>query len=173
MRIDELFNDPYVWQWKDMRGPVHKMFSAKTAAISLGDVVTAMNPERPSKLSASSGRMAASFDVGKDTIWVTFERGQPGNWFVAFDSQDNKLEKGKDYKLTGAGHPGRILATVIEIVKDFLTHYEPEVLHFTANDPKRASIYRAIVKKIDHYNKYKGHENSHSDEKRGHFNLSR
>jgi len=172
MRIDELFNDPYHWEWSDMRGPVAKMFSVKTAAVTLGDVDVARNPDRPSKLSASSGSMAATFDVGEDTIWVTFERGKQGHWFVAFDSQTNKLDKGKDYKLTGAGHPGRILATVIEIVKDFMVHYEPEVLHFTANDIKRASIYKAIVNKVGNYNKYKSHSEKHGNNGE-HFSLSR
>jgi len=53
-----------------------------------------------------------------------------------------------------------------------MVHYEPKVLRFTANDRKRASIYRAIVNKIKTYNKYK----AYSDKQGGngeHFSLSR
>ena len=172
MRIDEIFDNPYEWHWEDMRGMTHKMFAMKTAAIGLGDVVTAMKPVRPSRFSASSGRMAATFKVDEDTIWVMFERGRPGHWFVTFDSQENRLGKDKTYSNTGGGHAGKILATVIDIVKDFMVHYEPEVLHFTARDRKRASVYKAIVNKIGSYNKYKADIEKHGAEGEQ-FSLSR
>ena len=157
MRIDEIFDNPYNWRWADIRGTAAKMFSAKVAAISLGDIVTALYPDRPSKMSAMAGNLAAKFEVEDDTIWVMFEKGKKGHWFVAFDSEASRMNNKKQYSNTNAGHPGKVLATVIEIIKDFMVHYQPEVMHFTAHDNKRASIYKAIVNKIGTYNKFKPH----------------
>jgi len=150
MRIDEIFNDTYDWEWNDDRHNIRKMMSSKGQRLGTVDI----GRYRPGKWDQWSGQLAATFEVEDDTIWVMFNRGKPGNWFVMFDSQENKMDNGKKYELTGAGHPGRIIATVIEIVKDFLNHYQPEVLHFTANDMKRGRIYKAIVNKIEKYNDY-------------------
>ena len=157
MKINEVFDKPYEWHWEDLRGRPHKMLSVKTAAVTGGDIETAINPDRPSKFSASSGQLAATFDVDDDIIWVTFNRGRTGHWFVSFDSQTNRMKHDKDYVNTNSGHAGKVLATVIEIVKDFINHYNPTAIHFTANDNKRASIYKAIVNRIGKYNKFKPH----------------
>ena len=155
-----------------MRGPVHKMFSLKSAAIGLGSVEMARNPDRPDQVSQISGKMAASIEVPGDTIWVMFEGDKEGIWYVTFDSQTNKLEKRKTFQSTGAGHAGRILATVTDIIKDFVVHYNPTELRFTAKDQKRASIYKAIVKKVGNYNKYKTRTSKHGD-KGEYFSLQR
>ena len=164
MRIDEIFDNPYEWSWTDRRGPMHKMMAVKGAAIGLGSVSTAISPERPSKISAMSKLMSATFDVEDDTIWVHFEGNKDGLWTVVFDSEINKLEKDNEFGKTDAGHPGKILATVIDIVKDFMVHYEPQELQFIAKDQKRASIYRAIVHKIKSYNKYKAQITKHGNQ---------
>ena len=157
MKINEVFDKPYDWHWEDMRSVPHKMLSVKTAALTDGDVTNAVYPDRPSKFSASSGQLAATFDLDDDTIWVAFNRGRAGHWFVTFDSEINKMKHDKDYENTNSGHAGKVLATVIEIVKDFINHYNPKEIHFTATDNKRASIYKAIVNRIGKYNKFKPH----------------
>jgi len=156
MRIDEIFDNPYPWKWIDNRKMLEKMLSVKVAASTLGSISLAKHPDRPSKVSSMLGPVGATFKVEDDAIWVLFEHDGPKSWTVNFDSANNRMSDHKEFQNTEAGHPGRVLATVIDIIEDFLVSYEPQVLHFKAMDNKRASIYKTILNRIKQYNRFKG-----------------
>lgn len=67
--------------------------------------------------------------------------------------------------ITNTGKAFPVFATVIAIIKDYVRKYDPKVIEFTAKEPSRVKLYRALVQKItaqfgSHYNS--GEENAGS-----------
>lgn len=163
MYLVELFDNPYEWKWDDDRGLLTKMLSSKL--MKRKPIVIDDEDYKPSKLRAKFKSLAATFQVEdkdgtEDTIWVMFHNNAGNQWEVTFDSQRNKIDKDKRYELTNTGHPSKVVATVIDIIKSFVANYTPAVLSFSATDKKRKAIYRTIAGK---FKSYKGYKSNISD----------
>jgi hypothetical protein len=70
------------------------------------------------------------------------------SWGVAFDVDSGT---DNDYKLTGTGNAAQVLTTVLDIMKAFVSEYQPEKLRFSAalDEPSRVSLYRRMVVKLN------------------------
>ena len=58
---------------------------------------------------------------------------------------------GNHYKvdLTGEGDAFRIMATVVSAIQSFIDEKKPNCLFFTAKEPSRRKLYKAIIKKFN------------------------
>ena len=84
-----------------------------------------------------------------------------GGWGIAFDQVGNE----DDYKMTGTGNAALVLATVMDIMKQFVHEVKPTSLRFSADskEPSRVSLYRRMIGKLVP-NEYTVSEHQHDED---------
>lgn len=72
---------------------------------------------------------------------------QDNTWGVGFDITSND---DNDYKITNTGNATIVFATVIDIIKSFISQHNPDSLQFVADimEPSRVKLYRRMVQKL-------------------------
>jgi len=94
----------------------------------------------------------AVFQVGETDMSypVTYEfhadRSNSGNWEVDFS--DVSDDDTGDISITGAGNAGRVFATVLDILKNFITEEEPVKVRFSSDELSRSKLYRKMVERF-------------------------
>jgi hypothetical protein len=70
------------------------------------------------------------------------------SWAVNFSILD--VSRSKEYKLSGTGSAFRIFATVMSILKEFITIKQPDRFHFAANkkENSRVKLYQRFAKNM-------------------------
>ena len=93
-----------------------------------------------------------NFDVPDGRLYtIEYDKlsNEPPVWEVAFrDTSDKSLNQ---YKLSGKGSELAILNTSFANVSDFVKAHPNEVVFFTADTPKRASVYNRFSKRVFPY----------------------
>ena len=115
--ITELFDKPLKWNEFNTAGKQRK---AEFRIGDIGYIITVQPWE----------------DKDGKTLWVEFSIGDKGG--VQKSNQSSK------FKITGTGNAGQIIATVIDYVKHIMKKEKPTKLAFTASEPSRKKLYKAI-----------------------------
>ena len=90
----------------------------------------------------------AEFSTENEDYFVTFEKefinSSANDYIVRFDSREGGEEA---YSKTGKFEANVVLATVIEIIKDFVQTKDPDSIVFSAENDEinRGSVYRKII----------------------------
>ena len=124
----------------------YDMFKSKGPRRIMAMTNETLDSSYPYKGNATSGRYKFETEngvfyivdfQGEDLVEVAFSAILPGG-----------LTK---TTLTGTGNSTKVLGTVVNIVKDFLEHEEPERLYFTGNstEPSRIKLYYALMSQVD------------------------
>lgn len=87
----------------------------------------------------------ADFDVGK-------------SWDIGFEASSLRRNS---FGITGTGSAFRIFATVLEIMKEFISSKNPKMFHFSAEESSRVKLYDKFAKQIKklanyHFTKFQG-----------------
>ncbi len=61
---------------------------------------------------------------------------------------DRNIEINGKYSVTGIGNAAQVMATVLEIINQFVTQRPRVVLYFSAKEPSRIKLYSRMVKKL-------------------------
>lgn len=103
------------------------------------------SPPKYEVTKASNNKFVAQAMIGGRLIRFVAE-GEDDSWEVSFAEVDS--EGKPTYGSTGAGTEVQVLSFVVAAAKEFNERYTPEKFSFSADDAKRASMYRAIIKRV-------------------------
>ena len=123
----------------------------------LHEVFTRVLPWAWNKEESRSGYAEANFGVGNQRYTVTFmeyvgydeptEQGDVPGWVVDFGLDTDDYDK--RFGINRAGNATTVFATVIDIITDFINQHSGSLdLHFSADEPSRRSLYRAMIKRM-------------------------
>lgn len=84
------------------------------------------------------------FQVGDSKVNVEFVGGSTGIFLIEF-KRDGKMT------MTGQGKEMQILATVLEIVEEFIHEYQPKAIAFSGmfQDKGRLKLYTRLIKTLE------------------------
>lgn len=95
---------------------------------------------------AQHDRFRATVDLGpQDQLTVYIEENGDDIWEVAFAR--GKPGRQGNFNMTGQGNASQVLASVIEVMKEFVRKYHPRTITFTSNksEESRTSIYGKLI----------------------------
>jgi len=145
MELNEaLQNKPYKWKWDrnvphyERRASFQTKFQGHT--LSYWVIFSANRPDPKD--------WSLTFRPSKKGISVLFALDQSsleGGYHIPYTDG-----VGVPYRINKTGYPFRKMATVIEILKNFLQDYTPDSVKFTATDqePSRVKLYRRLVSMV-------------------------
>ena len=96
----------------------------------------------------------ADFKVGNIPyrFYAFTDSSTPGSWEVEFKNKTRDKPMGRTAKfgLTGTGNAAEVMATVSDIMREFLQQYKGSVnaITFTADEESRKSLYMRMVKRL-------------------------
>lgn len=99
---------------------------------------------------------SASFQVGDYPYQVVFSTDAASShteWSMVFlmdvyepsMTPAAKMQDSDPFGILHTGHAGTVFATVIAILKEFITHEHPRVIVFTADEPSRQKLYARMM----------------------------
>jgi hypothetical protein len=93
------------------------------------------------RFKTEKGLLYSVYLQGDTLVEVSFSAVVPGD----------DAEYREKTSLTGTGDSRKVLGTVVEIVRDYLTKYSPKALYFTASgsEPSRIRLYNALMTQVD------------------------
>ena len=94
----------------------------------------------------------ANFKVGDIPYRFTAHENDPGKWEVLFgiDRSYAKQHGLSQYGVTGTGNASIIMATVVNIMKEFLDAYLHKIqdLTFSADEESRQKLYARMIRRL-------------------------
>lgn len=104
----------------------------------------------------------------KSSYNVEYDTSEPGEFYASFLTEDKREIKlaavslgpfeswevdfgvigsdgSMDWNVTNKGDAFKIFATIIEILKNFLTKSKPKSFYFTAKEPSRKKLYQTMM----------------------------
>lgn len=96
----------------------------------------------------------ADFKVGNIPyrFYAYTDSSTPGSWEVEFknNTRDKPMGRTAKFGLTGTGNAAEVMATVSDIMREFLQQYKGSVkaITFTADEASRKSLYMRMVKRL-------------------------
>lgn len=96
----------------------------------------------------------ADFKVGNIPyrFYAFTDSSTPGSWEVEFknNTRDKPMGRTAKFGLTGTGNAAEVMATVSDIMREFLQQYKGSVkaITFTADEASRKSLYIRMVKRL-------------------------
>lgn len=89
-------------------------------------------------------------DESEYAVTIHYQRREPGSqeaiWDISF-SRENEAE-GAVFGVTGSGDQFRIFTTVVVMVQEFIQAKNPDTIRFTADEPSRQKLYRALAQRF-------------------------
>jgi hypothetical protein len=68
------------------------------------------------------------------------------DWLVMFQAVSKDRDR---YRLTGTGNAATVMATVVDIMREFLkTHKTVRTINFSAEEPSRQSLYTKMIRRL-------------------------
>lgn len=121
MLLSELFDQPAPWSWND-------------------------DDDR------MLGEYQANFSVGGSNYYVIFSEYEMGGEYPTYSVEFGRKPDDRSisrHGVTNTGHAPAVFATVLDTIVRFIRAQEPNInLHFSAKEESRASLYRAIIKRL-------------------------
>ena len=94
----------------------------------------------------SDTNMVAFFQVDDAEYNVEFDSSMEGQW--GFDFGRSESNNSPVSEITGTGNQYAVFATVVDIVKEFISQNDPNHIVFSAdrNEPSRIKLYNRMLK---------------------------
>lgn len=96
---------------------------------------------------SSTEQFATAYDRQGRAIDISFIKSE-GLWDIEFE-RDGAMD------ITGGGDAERVFATVINAIKIFVDKVKPEFIVFSAKEPSRQSLYKALANRVGRQIGYK------------------
>ena len=99
----------------------------------------------PHKVVARNSTFRAIATIGPRDIIFRDAEEEPGTWGVVFTERN---EKGETHKVTGSGSQMQVLSFIIDMLKEVIARYAPQILNFTSDEASRTKAYDAVIKRL-------------------------
>lgn len=121
MLLQEVFNQPYKWEWRMNKDDVAKAAFYAADGTPYVFVASILDTELE----------------GVDTWDIEFYRLEDGEY-----NQENR------YDITDTGDQFKILSTITDITKSFVEQYQVRSMLFSAKEPSRMKLYKRMVRTL-------------------------
>jgi hypothetical protein len=88
-----------------------------------------------------------SFSIGEREYHVSMDSDDGRIWNVQFALVINDGED-YEYGMSDAGNEMKVFAVVVNIIKRFVSEYDPVAIEFAADTANRQSLYNTIVRRV-------------------------
>ena len=88
----------------------------------------------------------AKFKIGKHQYVFNAFNLKPGVYKVRFGQVDSN--KKLRYDITNTGNEVPVISTIANIINDFITTYDPQVIMFSAEEASRQKLYARLAKRL-------------------------
>jgi hypothetical protein len=90
-------------------------------------------------------RNARAYDKNKGYIDIKFTPAMQNDFK---DMVEVEFSRNDSYDMTGGGDASRVLGTVLQAFREYLTGYQPGILIFGAKGPSRGKVYQNLIKRF-------------------------